>query len=111
MAFDRQAAPASLVAVARTGFLINVLNPKLSLFFLAFLPQFIVPGEGAVSLQILAMGSVFMGLTLVVFIGYGVFAAALGARILRSRQVMTWMSRTVALAFAGFGARLALADR
>ncbi|WP_067337352.1 LysE family translocator [Stappia indica] len=111
MAFDRQAAPASLVAVARTGFLINVLNPKLSLFFLAFLPQFIVPGEGAVSLQILAMGSVFMGLTLIVFIGYGVFAAALGARILRSRQVMTWMSRTVALAFAGFGARLALADR
>jgi len=112
LAFDRDASgPANLVAVARTGFLINVLNPKLSLFFLAFLPQFLVPGQGAVELQILSMGAVFMGLTLVAFIGYGVFAAAVGARVLRSRQVMTWMSRSVAVAFAGFGARLALAER
>ncbi|WP_186388711.1 MULTISPECIES: LysE family translocator [unclassified Stappia] len=112
LAFDRDTSgPADLVAVARTGFLINMLNPKLSLFFLAFLPQFLAPGQGAVELQILSMGSVFMGLTLVAFIGYGVFAAAVGARALRSRQVMAWMSRTVAVAFAGFGARLALAER
>lgn len=107
----RSANAPSLSSVARTGFLINVLNPKLSLFFLAFLPQFIQVDGGSATLQVLQMGGVFMALTLVVFIGYGMFAAALGARVLGSRKAMTWLSRTVALAFAGFGIRLALSER
>ena len=112
LSLDRgKAGPADLVAVARNGFLINVLNPKLSLFFLAFLPQFVSPREGPVMLQVLGLGGVFMGLTLVVFIGYGLFAAAVGARLLSSRRAMAWLGRTVALAFAGFGLRLALAER
>ena len=112
LAFDkRSAGPADLVAVARNGFLINVLNPKLSLFFLAFLPQFISPQAGPVTLQVLGLGGVFMGLTLVVFIGYGLFAAAVGARLLSSQRAMAWLGRTVAVAFAGFGLRLALAER
>lgn len=98
-------------AIARTGMLINVLNPKLSAFFLAFLPQFIDPTAGSVTAQLTAMSAVFMAMTFAVFIVYGSFAAAAGERILKSETVMTWMRRTVALAFAGFGARLALADR
>lgn len=112
MALDRApTGPADLVAVARNGFLINVLNPKLSLFFLAFLPQFLDPSAGPVALQVVLMGGVFMAMTLAVFIVYGLFAAALGARLVQSRTAMTWIGRTVALAFAGFGLRLALAER
>lgn len=101
----------SFVAIARTGFLINVLNPKLSAFFLAFLPQFMTPDAGSPEAQVLILGSTFMALTLVVFIGYGAFAALAGQRILRSRSILAWMRRTVAFAFAAFGLRLAFADR
>ncbi|MCA1299891.1 LysE family translocator [Stappia indica] len=100
-----------LAAVVRTGALINVLNPKLSVFFLAFLPQFVDAGRPGTSLEMLRLGGVFMALTFVVFAGYGIFAAAVGARLLRSARFLAFMRRTVAVAFAGFGLRLALADR
>lgn len=108
---DDRAAPRSLFAIARTGCLINVLNPKLSVFFLAFLPQFISVGTGSPTAQMLFLGAVFMAMTFVVFVGYGAFAAVIGERVLRSVTVLKWMRRTVAAAFAGFGLRLALADR
>ena len=101
----------SFFAIARTGCLINVLNPKLTVFFLAFLPQFVAPGEGAVTAQMLAMGAVFMAMTFVVFVLYGAFAAHVGAVVLKSEAVVKWMHRMVALAFAGFGLRLALSSR
>jgi threonine/homoserine/homoserine lactone efflux protein len=108
---DDRAAPRSLYAIASTGTLINVLNPKLSVFFLAFLPQFISVDTGSPTVQMLFLGAVFMAMTFVVFVGYGAFAAAVGERVLRSDTVLKWMRRTVAAAFAGFGLRLALADR
>jgi len=108
---DDRAAPRSLFAIARTGCLINVLNPKLSVFFLAFLPQFISVDTGSPTAQMLFLGAVFMAMTFVVFVGYGAFAAVIGERVLRSVTVLKWMRRTVAAAFAGFGLRLALADR
>ncbi len=98
-------------SIARTGCLINVLNPKLSVFFLAFLPLFIDAGGASAVSQMLLLGGVFMAMTFVVFVIYGVFAALIGERIFRSERVLTWMRRTVALVFAGFGLRLALADR
>ncbi len=108
---ENRAAPRSLVAIARTGSLINVLNPKLSVFFLAFLPQFIHVGTGSPALQMLSLGGVFMAMTFVVFVGYGAFAALVGEKVLRSAAVLKWMRRSVAAAFAGFGLRLAFADR
>jgi len=101
----------SLYAIARTGCLINVLNPKLSVFFLAFLPQFVDVTAASASLHMLALGGVFMLLTFAVFIVYGLFAAVIGEKVLKSARVLTWMRRTVAAAFAGFGLRLALSDR
>lgn len=101
----------SLAGIARTGMLINVLNPKLSAFFLAFLPQFIDPAAGSVTLQMIMLSAVFMAMTFAVFIVYGMFASLAGDKLLRSETVMTWMRRTVAAAFAGFGVRLALAER
>lgn len=101
----------SMIGIARTGMLINVLNPKLSAFFLAFLPQFVDPAAGSITLQMMTLSAVFMAITFLVFILYGAFASAAGERLLRSEMVMTWMRRTVAAAFAGFGVRLALAER
>ena len=101
----------SMVGIARTGMLINVLNPKLSAFFLAFLPQFVDPAAGSVTAQMVTLSAVFMAMTFAVFIVYGMFASFAGERLLRSETVMTWMRRTVAAAFAGFGVRLALAER
>lgn len=97
--------------IIRTGFLINILNPKLSLFFLAFLPQFIDPATASIVTQMLLLGAVFMAMTFAVFIVYGAFAALVGERVLKSETIMLWMRRTVAIAFAGFGLRLALTDR
>ncbi|WP_321343426.1 LysE family translocator [Breoghania sp.] len=101
----------SLFAIARTACLINVLNPKLTVFFLAFLPQFVAHGEGAATAQMLTMGAVFMAMTFVVFALYGSFAALLGSAVLRREAVVKWMHRTVALVFAGFGLRLAFFAR
>jgi threonine/homoserine/homoserine lactone efflux protein len=108
---EKPAVSRSLYAIARTGCLINVLNPKLSVFFLAFLPQFIGVDTGSPTAQMLTLGGVFMAMTFVVFVVYGAFAALIGEKILKSATVMTWMRRTVAAAFAGFGLRLAFADR
>ena len=101
----------SWIGIAMTGALINVLNPKLTVFFLAFLPQFISPATSDPIVQMLVMGAVFMAMTFVVFVLYGQFAGLVGQRLLRSERVMTWMSRSVAATFAAFGVRLALAER
>ncbi|WP_157014520.1 LysE family translocator [Mesorhizobium xinjiangense] len=102
---------AAFLPTVRTGFLINILNPKLSVFFLAFLPQFIDPGAPSPVLQMLFLGGVFMVMTFAVFILYGAAAAMAGARLLENGAVMKWMRRTVAGVFAGFGLRLALTER
>ncbi|MEP1932260.1 MAG: LysE family translocator [Roseibium sp.] len=99
-----------LVAIARSACLINILNPKLSVFFLAFLPQFVSPTATNPTAEMLLYGSVFMAMTFAVFTVYGVFAALVGERVLRSDKVMLWMRRTIAVTFAGFGLRLALAE-
>jgi len=101
----------SAVRVAVTGVLVNILNPKLSIFFLAFLPQFISAGEADPLSRMLALSAVFMAMTFVVFVGYGLFAASVRDRIVSRPAVMTWMRRTFAGAFVLLGARLALADR
>ncbi|POF34067.1 LysE family translocator [Roseibium marinum] len=110
MKADRSAG-ASYVATARTGLLINILNPKLTVFFLAFLPQFVSPQALNPTLDMLFLGGVFMAMTFAVFVIYGQFASLVGERVLRSDTVMVWMRRTVAAAFAGFGLRLALAGQ
>ncbi|MTI44597.1 threonine/homoserine/homoserine lactone efflux protein [Roseibium hamelinense] len=101
----------SLLGIATSGTLINVLNPKLTMFFLAFLPQFVDPAAGNATAQMLAMSGVFMAMTFAVFIVYGQFAALVGERVLRSDRVLTWMRRSIAATFAAFGARLAFAER
>ncbi len=97
--------------VVVTGFLINILNPKLSIFFLAFLPQFIAADEAHPLARMLELSAVFMLMTYVVFVLYGLFAAAVRDRVVSRPKVMTWLRRAFAGGFALLGARLALADR
>ncbi|HTB03536.1 MAG TPA: LysE family translocator [Bradyrhizobium sp.] len=94
-----------------TGFLINILNPKLSIFFLAFLPQFIATGEAHPLLRMGELSAVFMAMTFAVFVVYGLFAAAVRDRVVSRPKVMRWLRRGFAGAFAALGARLAFAER
>ena len=95
-------------AIAVKAVLLNTLNPKLSIFFLAFLPQFLSGEPATATAEMAGLGAVFMGLTFVVFVIYGLFAAAARDAVLQSPRVMTWARRTFAASFAGLGLKLAL---
>ena len=101
----------SAIKVIVESILINILNPKLSIFFFAFLPQF-VPAESSGALgQMLVLSGVFMLVTFVVFAIYGLFAAAMRAHVISRPAIMTWIRRTFAAAFVLLGVRLAFAER
>ena len=91
--------------------LINILNPKLSIFFFAFLPQFVAADEAHPLSLMLMLSAIFMGLTFAVFAVYGLFAAAIREHVITRPRVLTWMRRTFAAAFVALGAKLALAER
>ncbi|MPZ57952.1 MAG: LysE family translocator [Rhizobiales bacterium] len=101
----------SALNVTIEAILINILNPKLSIFFFAFLPQFVSADEPHPLAHMAGLSAVFMGLTFVVFVGYGLFAAAIRNHVISRPGVLTWMRRTFAAAFVGLGVRLAMAER
>jgi threonine/homoserine/homoserine lactone efflux protein len=94
--------------IARRGALINILNPKLSIFFLALLPPFLSGNAGTATIEMALLGAVFMAMTFAVFVLYGIFAAAARRWLLGSETVMTWLSRSFAAIFAALAGRLAL---
>jgi threonine/homoserine/homoserine lactone efflux protein len=108
---EKQIDTRSALHVTVTAILINILNPKLSIFFLAFLPQFISVGEPAPLERMLALSGVFMLMTFVVFVGYGLFAASIRDHVISRPRVLTWMRRSFAAAFVALGAKLAFAER
>jgi threonine/homoserine/homoserine lactone efflux protein len=91
--------------------LLNILNPKLTIFFLAFLPQFVAPGAGSPLGQLLVLSAVFMAMTFVVFVVYGFLADAFRRAVIESPRVQAWLRKGFAGAFAGLGAQLALSER
>ncbi|WP_085868086.1 LysE family translocator [Pseudoruegeria aquimaris] len=100
-------APLRAGPIAVKGALINILNPKLSIFFLAFLPQFLSANPATATAEMLLLGAVFMAMTFAIFVLYGLFAAAARDRVLRSPRALRWMRRAFAAAFAGLGLKLA----
>jgi threonine/homoserine/homoserine lactone efflux protein len=104
-------APRSAARVIVSGILVNVLNPKLTIFFVAFLPQFVRPGDPQALSRMVEMSAVFMAMTLVVFVTYGVFAAAVRNHIVSRPRVLAWIRRVFAGTFVALGARLASAER
>ena len=111
LAVEGQIAERSSWRVIVTGFLINILNPKLSIFFLAFLPQFIAADEAHALARMLELSGAFMEMTFAVFVIYGLFAAGVRERVISRPRLMTWLRRSFAAGFATLGARLAFAER
>src|SRR5260370_21894797 len=111
LSVEREVGAKSATQVTVTAVLINILNPKLSIFFLAFLPQFISAGEPNPLSRMVELSAVFMLMTFVVFVGYGLFAASVRDHVISRPRVLTWMRRTFAGAFVALGAKLAFAER
>jgi len=101
----------SAMKVIVTAVLINLLNPKLTIFFFAFLPQFVSQHDQDPVRTMAGLSAVFMAMTLVVFAAYGLLASTVRDRIVSRPRVMTWMRRTFAGAFVALAARLAFAER
>jgi len=106
---ESQPRPARKVILS--GVLINLLNPKLTIFFFAFLPQFVGSGQAHATLRMVELSSVFMAVTFAVFAIYGVFAAAVRTHVISRPRMLTWMRRSFGGAFVVLAGRLALTDR
>ena len=107
LAVRADADPQPAFKIARRGALINILNPKLSIFFLALLPPFLSGNPASATSEMLILGGVFMALTFMIFVLYGIFAARARDRLIGNATVMRWLNRTFAAVFAGLGLRLA----
>jgi threonine/homoserine/homoserine lactone efflux protein len=101
----------SAMGLVVKAILLNLLNPKLTIFFLAFLPQFVDQSASSPLSQLLLLSGVFMAMTFAVFVVYGLLAHALRRAVIESPRVQSWLRRGSAIAFAGLGAQLALSER
>jgi len=108
LAITSQRTTQSGLKIAQRGALINILNPKLSIFFLALLPPFLSGNASSATFEMALLGSVFMALTFVIFVLYGLFAATARDYVLGSERVLAWLNRSFAAIFAGLAARLAM---
>jgi threonine/homoserine/homoserine lactone efflux protein len=101
----------SSLRVVIDGIVVNLLNPKLSIFFVSFLPQFIAPTEAHPLAAMLELSGVFMAVTFLVFALYGVMAAAMRDHVVSRPDVVAWMRRVFAATFGALALRLALTER
>ena len=111
LSVERQTGTRSSLQVIVHAIAINILNPKLSIFFFAFLPQFVSADEPQALARMVGLSAIFMLMTFVVFVIYGLFAAAIRSHVISRPRVLTWMRRAFAGAFGLLGVKLALADR
>ena len=98
-------------ALVLKALLLNILNPKLTIFFLAFLPQFVQPNAASPLSQMLLLSSIFMAMTFAVFVIYGLLAHAFRKSVIESATVQAWLRRSFAATFAGLGIHLAFSEK
>ena len=110
-AVDENPSGSKATALVIKAFLLNILNPKLTIFFLAFLPQFIQPGTTEPLIQLFLLSATFMGMTFVIFVAYGFLAHAFRRAVIESPRVQACLRRGFAAAFAGLGANLAFTEK
>ena len=111
LSVDESEKPSSWRSVIAAGITLNLLNPKLTIFFFAFLPQFVPAGEPGALAQMLGLSAVFMAMTFVVFAGYGVAAAALRDKVLSRPKLVERIRKAFAATFVALSARLAVESR
>ncbi|MEQ1853048.1 MAG: LysE family translocator [Chthoniobacteraceae bacterium] len=104
-------AASSAVRLMVKAFLLNILNPKLTIFFLAFLPQFVEPAAKSPLAQLYVLSGIFMAMTFVVFVIYGFLAHGFRKVVVESPRVQAWLRRGFAAMFAGLGINLAASER
>lgn len=97
--------------IAFRGFLLNILNPKLSIFFLAFLPLFVSPDTTSPLFDMFVLSIVFMAMTLIIFVLYGLSANMFRRRVANSPRLIVWLQRSFAATFAALGVKLAMTDQ
>lgn len=95
----------------KRGFIMNITNPKVSIFFLAFLPQFTDPDRGSLPLQIVILGLLFMVSTILVFGGIALLAGGVAGKLNQSAPVQRWLNRIAGSIFIGLAVHLLLAQR
>jgi threonine/homoserine/homoserine lactone efflux protein len=110
-AVDKTPTTATAGSLITKALLLNILNPKLTIFFLAFLPQFIARDTPAPLLQLLTLSGVFMVMTFAVFVIYGLLANAFRKAVIESPRVQAWLRHSFAAAFAGLAVNLAFSER
>ncbi len=109
--FDNEAANSlSAARLYRRGIIMNITNPKVSIFFLAFLPQFTSPANGSVAVQVMMLGLIFILMTFLVFSGVALAAGNLGRLLSRSPRIQVYMNRIAGTIFAGLAFKLATAS-
>ncbi|RXJ69337.1 lysine transporter LysE [Halarcobacter ebronensis] len=111
LALKKEKSDERLFSVMMKGFLINILNPKLTLFFLAFIPQFLSSNSSSYTSEMLVLGLIFMFMTLVVFILYGLLATSVREYLINSEKISRYVQRVFAGTFALLGLKLAFTDR
>jgi threonine/homoserine/homoserine lactone efflux protein len=109
--FDSHSKKTGLWQIVRRGFLINILNPKLSIFFLAFLPLFVNPNASSPTLNMVFLSLMFMAMTLFIFILYGISANGVRRYVVNSPRLIVWLQRSFAVTFAALGIKLAVTDQ
>ena len=108
---DQNASIDSMSLVVRRGILLNLLNPKLTVFFFAFLPQFLDTSPAMLDAKLIGLGGIFMLMTLAVFAVYAYASAAIRDRVLAAPVARRWFQRSLGALLIGLAARLALTDR
>ncbi len=103
--------PEPIATHLRRGFIANVINPKVALFFIAFLPQFVDPGRGPVWLQMVLLGALFAAQTVLIFGSLGWFAGGIGARLQSQPALAVWLDRCAGTIFFALALHLATASR
>ncbi len=110
-ALENTASRSTAMSLVVKALLLNILNPKLTIFFLAFLPQFVTPNSVNPLFQLLLLSGVFMAMTFAVFVVYGLLAHTFRTTVIESKPVQAWLRRSFAATFGGLGAHLAFSEK
>jgi threonine/homoserine/homoserine lactone efflux protein len=109
--FNRPVQKTDAFQIALKGFMINILNPKLTIFFFAFLPLFVSPDAASPTQQMLGLSAVFMAMTFVIFALYGILASGISTYVINSPKAIRRMQRSFAVIFAALAAKLVLSEQ